>query len=228
MIVITGASQGIGNYLFEKYIENSVDVIGTYNSSTIAKYNSSSMFKVDITDINQVKVFFNEVANRLDNLTLINCAGINYNSLAHKANIAMWRDVINVNLIGTFNMIHYALIPMRTQNFGRIVNFSSVVAKMGIQGTSAYAASKSALWGLTKALAAENASKGITVNNINLGYFDVGMIREVPISYKEQIKSRIPINNELGNPINIFETINYIIRTPYLTGASIDLNGGIL
>jgi acetoacetyl-CoA reductase/3-oxoacyl-[acyl-carrier protein] reductase len=115
---------------------------------------------------------------------------------------------------------------MREQGYGRIINFSSVVAQKGIPGTSAYAASKAALWGLTKSIAVENASKGITINNLNLGYFDIGMIKDVPDEMLSIIKKSIP-QQKLGEPENILKAVEFLINADYMTGSSIDLNGGL-
>jgi NAD(P)-dependent dehydrogenase (short-subunit alcohol dehydrogenase family) len=93
-------------------------------------------------------------------------------------------------------------------------------------GTSAYAASKAGLNGMIKSIALENALKNVTVNNINLGYFNIGMINTVPEEMQQRIKEKIP-HNEFGDPGNIFNTIQYIRETPYLTGTCIDLNGGL-
>ena len=82
---------------------------------------------------------------RQDKIVLINSAGTNYNAIAHKAELKKWRQVIKVSLLGTFNVIHSVLPRMRETGYGRIINFSSVVAQLGIPGTSAYAASKAAL-----------------------------------------------------------------------------------
>ena len=125
------------------------------------------------------------------------------------------------------NVIRNVLPIMREQNYGRIINLSSIVAQSAIPGTSAYAASKSALWGLTKSISAENASKGITINNINLGYFDIGIIRDVPEKLLREIVNNIPFKR-LGKPEEIVNTINYLINTEYITGTSIDLNGGLI
>jgi acetoacetyl-CoA reductase/3-oxoacyl-[acyl-carrier protein] reductase len=119
------------------------------------------------------------------------------------------------------------LNKMREQNFGRIINISSIVAQKGVPGTSAYAASKSALWGMTKAIAVENASKGITINNLNLGYFDIGMIEQVSQDVQDSIKKQIPVNNEFGNSMNIYNAIKFLFNSPYITGTSIDINGGL-
>jgi NAD(P)-dependent dehydrogenase (short-subunit alcohol dehydrogenase family) len=131
------------------------------------------------------------------------------------------------NLTGTFYLIRAILPIMREQNYGRIINLSSIVAQTGVLGTSAYAASKAGLNGMIKSIALENAQKSITVNNINLGYFKVGMINTIPMEMQEKLKSKIAFN-EFGDPQNIFSTIQYIRNTPYLTGSCLDLNGGIV
>lgn len=225
MIIVTGASRGIGQYLFDEYsfLE---DVIGTYNKSG-SLGEKKNLFKVDTTDLQNIKSFIGEVSPLLKNVTLINCAGINYNSFAHKADLTKWAEVINVNLIGTFYMISSLLPYMRDQNYGRIINFGSVVSDLPSPGISAYAASKSALFGMTKSIASENAIKGITVNNINLGYSELGMIKEVPKNFLETVLNRIP-SNQLCKKEDILSTVEYLRRTEYVTGANINLNGGLI
>jgi NAD(P)-dependent dehydrogenase (short-subunit alcohol dehydrogenase family) len=224
MIIITGASRGIGAFLLDKYLQNNEKAIGFYNSSQIKPF--ENIVKVNVTNKFEIEKFISNHQEQLNQITLINAAGTNYNSVAHKADIDKWFEVIRVNLFGTFNVIHSFLPIMREQNFGRIINFSSIVPQKGIPGTSAYAASKSGLWGMTKSIAKENASKGITINNLNLGYFNIGMISEVPMEIQEVIKKEIPVK-DFGHPDDIFNTIEYIRNTPYLTGTSIDVNGGL-
>ena len=228
MIIITGASKGIGKFLFEKYSELGIEVIGTYNSTHVEEKIPNSMYQVDITDNENVSEFFLKIKDRLHEVILINSAGANYSGFAHKANIESWKKVLDINLFGTFNMIHHILSFMREKQYGRIINFGSVVAQMSIPGTSAYAASKAGLWGLTKAIAAECASKGITINTLNLGYYNIGMINEVTPELQDVLKSKIPVGNNFGDPENIYQAINFITNAPYLTGASIDINGGII
>ena len=225
MIVITGASKGIGKFLFEHYATSgSENVIGTYKN---AETPDERLFKLDITQPGEVQDFFSKIEGQLNNLVLINCAGITYNSFAHKSDLQKWNEVIQVNLVGTFNVIRTFLPLMRQQKFGRIINFSSVVAKKPTPGISAYAASKAALWGLSKTVAAENASLNITINNINLGYSELGMISEVPAEYLQAIKEQIP-SKKLGEAADILSTVEYLMKTAYINGASIDLNGGII
>lgn len=225
-ILITGASRGIGLFLMNKLISKGFEVYGTYNKTPPDGDLVKHLTQVNVTDHQQVSSWVTSVANNNDQLIAINCAGTNYNSFAHKADAELWRNVIEVNLIGTFNLINAVLPFMRENGFGRIINFASIVAQKGIPGTSAYAASKSALWGLSKSIAAENAKKGITINNLNLGYFNIGMITDVPESILEGIKKTIP-SQELGNPENIFNAIIFIIENEYLNGTSLDINGGL-
>jgi NAD(P)-dependent dehydrogenase (short-subunit alcohol dehydrogenase family) len=224
MILITGASKGIGNFLFNEFKLEGENVVGTFNSTEPRSI--KDLYKLDVTNYKEVSDLIKFITPNITQLTLINCAGINYSALAHKADIEMWSKVIEVNLIGTFNLINAVLPIMRAENFGRIINLSSVVAQTFVPGTSAYAASKSGLWGLTKSVASENAQKGITINNLNLGYFEIGMIQEVPKEYLDQIKSKIP-SGELGHPYNIKETIKLLMKSDYINGTSIDINGGL-
>jgi len=224
MVIIIGASRGIGKYLFEKFKSLDFQIIGTYNSTFS---NSKGLSKVDVTDFNQVSDWIEKEKASINNITLINCAGISYNSFAHKSDPAKWKNVIDVNLIGSYNCIRALLPLMRAQKFGRIINFASVVASKATPGISAYAASKSALWGMTKSLAQENAALNITINNINMGYSRIGMIEQVPNEFLEAIVKQIPAN-KLCEPEDIFRTITYLMECSYINGASIDLNGGLM
>jgi len=226
MIIITGASKGIGKYIFDRYQEAGLDVVGTYNSTLVDTDKEQSMSKVDISNFQEVSSWIEGLDLESKDVTLINCAGINYNAFGHKADIEKWEKVIQVNLIGSFNVIRCLLPHMRNQSYGRIINFSSVTAQLATPGISAYAASKAGMWGMAKSLATENGAKGITINNINLGYSELGMIKEVPEKFVEIIKAKIP-SKEFCSPEDIFNTVEYLVQTKYVNGTSIDLNGGI-
>ena len=211
MIIITGASRGIGKDLAFRF--------GWAGREVITQ-------RVDVTDYDAVGKMVSELEDPLE-VVLLNCAGISYNSLAHKADLELWGRVIDVNLKGSFNMIHHLLPIMRRQGYGRIINFSSVVAHLPTVGVSAYAASKAGLIGMTKSLAAENASCGITVNNICLGYANIGMgINDVPADKQAEMMGRIPARR-FCDPEEIYKTVKYLIETEYVNGASIDINGGL-
>jgi len=227
-ILITGASRGIGLYLLKKFKNEGYTVFGTFfctqPEADLAKY----FTKVDVGNTEEVQLWVEKNVIEDDEIVLVNCAGINYNSIARRADVEEWMNVINVNLLGTFRAIRSVLPFMYKKGFGRIINFSSIVAQRGVIGTSAYAASKSALWGMAKAIAAENAQKGITINNINLGYMNAGMtFNEVPENLREEIIQQNP-SQKLGDLEDIFKTVKYLIETEYINGTSIDLNGGLL
>jgi NAD(P)-dependent dehydrogenase (short-subunit alcohol dehydrogenase family) len=225
MILISGASRGIGKFLLESFKELKLEVIGLYNNTKPELF-SESYYKVDIRNYEELERVLTPLISKVQNIVLINCAGITYSAFAHKSDPDKWRKVIETNLIGTYNLIRCVLPKMREVNHGRIINFSSVVAVKGTPGVSAYSATKSAFWGMSKSIAIENASRNITINSINLGYSELGMIKEVPEQYMEQIKSAIPMK-KLCSPEDISRTVNYLIETEYITGESINVNGGL-
>jgi acetoacetyl-CoA reductase/3-oxoacyl-[acyl-carrier protein] reductase len=223
--IITGASMGIGKYLLEKYLSLGEDVRGTFFSNPPEFFKGYYTF-VDVTKYDEVSYWIDSILP-LGKIELINCAAINYNSFAHKSIPSQWEMVIYVNLIGTFNVIRAVLPYMRKNNYGRIINFSSIVDRLGLTGTSAYAASKAGLAGLVRVLATENASMGITVNNLNLGYFDIGMGRNILPPFRDEIERRIP-THKFGESENIYKAVNFIIDNSYINGASLDVNGGLV
>ena len=226
MIIITGASRGIGKYLLESYLQQSNEIVlGTYLNTI--NNNINNYVQLDVTNYNDVTDFVEKNKSILNNITLINCAGINYNAFTHKSDIEQWKKVIDTNLYGTYNMIRNLLPLMRNEKFGRIINFSSVVAIKPTPGVSSYATSKSALWGLSKSVAVENAGLNITINNINLGYSKFGMIEDVPPDYLKTIISQIPVGR-LCEGQEILDTVNYLRLNSYITGSSIDLTGGLV
>lgn len=226
--IITGASRSIGKYLRKSFQDRGCKVIGTYHQTIEDITQQADYYQVDIADYKAVQQWIQHIKNNLDKIVLINCAGISYNAFAHKADMDAWEKVIDVNVKGTFHVIRELLPIMREQGYGRIINFSSVVAHLPTPGVSAYAASKAALLGLTKSLAVENASKGITVNAINLGYVAIGMgVNDVPPAYQEKIKSQIP-SGRFCSPEEILQTVDYLINTEYINGTAIDINGGLI
>jgi NAD(P)-dependent dehydrogenase (short-subunit alcohol dehydrogenase family) len=226
MIVITGVNGGIGKYLLQTYASQGETAIGLYKSEMPKEIGDSPVYPVDISSYSEVQAFVEIYKSELQEITLINCAGISFGAFAHNVGPEDWARVIEVNLIGNFNIIRSLLPIMREQNFGRIINFSSVLSEKGVMGTSAYAASKAGINGMIKSIAMENALKGITINNINLGYFNIGMINTVTAEMQEKIKETIAMK-KFGPPEDIFKTVEYIRQTSYLTGSCIDLNGGL-
>jgi len=228
MYLLTGASKGIGHYILEKLVATTDEkIIALYNSTRPdLKHPNVEWCKVDLSKFNEIETLIDSKTDELINVKFINCAGINHNAMTHKFPEEQWNNLIQVNLTSTFFICKLLLPFMRQQEYGKIVFISSIVAQTGVVGSSAYAASKAGLWGLMKTIVQENASKHITCNTLNLGYFNIGIIREVPEKMLEEIKNRIP-NKTLGDPEDIFRTIELLMQSAYINGSSIDINGGL-
>ncbi|MCX6842129.1 MAG: SDR family oxidoreductase [candidate division WOR-3 bacterium] len=226
MVVVTGASGGLGSYLVE-HLSVDFEVVGTYYSHmppAIPK--AVGFYRVDVTDAECVVQFVNEIAGRLQKVILINLAGISIDGMTHKMSEQVWDRVLDTNLKGAFLMSRSLLRFMREQQWGRIINFSSVVGQIGIPGTVAYSASKAGLFGLTRTMAAENASKNITVNALALGYFEVGMINVLGPETKELVRATIPMKR-FGHPSDVERAVRFLIESDYITGSIINMNGGL-
>jgi NAD(P)-dependent dehydrogenase (short-subunit alcohol dehydrogenase family) len=159
-------------------------------------------------------------------VTLVNLAGISLDSLCHNFSSADWNRVLAVNLTGSFLMSRGLLPYMMKERWGRIINISSVVSRIGVAGSCAYAASKAGLMGLTRTLAKEYAPYGIRVNCLSLGYFSSGLIDTIPAGRVKSIKEEIPVKR-LGDVRDISAAIEFLIKCDYITGAEINLNGGL-
>jgi 3-oxoacyl-[acyl-carrier protein] reductase len=236
-MLITGASGGIGTYLARHfsllgynlalhYFNNKIDVT-TIKAEAIE--NKIIAYKADIRNEQEVERMISSIKDDLGAIDiLINNAGVIKSGITWKLPLDQWQMVIDTNLTGVFLATKHCLPQMRAKNWGRIINISSVVASVALVGTSAYAASKSALAGFAKAVAIEVADKNITVNNIAAGYMDTGMADEIPENIKEIILKEIPVR-KFGNPEEICSLVEYIIsnNASYLTGQTIGLNGGM-
>lgn len=231
VILITGASGGMGGVLSKYFSEQGCKLALHYNQRPVKLKESDSVahFKADLTIELEIKMLIEKVMERFGRIdVLINNAGISESNMSWKASAEEWNRTLAVNLTAPFLMCKYSLPFMREQRFGRIVNISSVVAQTGFVGTSAYAASKAGLIGLTKTIAKETVSSGITVNAIALGYFDVGMISDVPDDLRNQVVESIPAK-KLGDPLTVCKTIDWLLNpsSDYVTGQTINLNGGM-
>ena len=159
---------------------------------------------------------------------LVNNAGITADRTVRKMTIDEWNAVLQVNLSGPFFMIKSVLEHMIEQHYGRIVNISSVVALMGNVGQANYAAAKAGLIGLTKTVALEVATKGITVNAVAPGFVDTEMVAAMPPHAVQSATSRIPLQR-LAEPEEIARVVRFLIdeNSAYITGSVFNVNGGM-
>lgn len=159
---------------------------------------------------------------------LVNNAGITRDAMFHKMSPQQWREVIDTNLTGVFNMTHPVWPGMRDRGFGRIVNISSINGQKGQAGQANYSASKAGDIGFTKALAQEGASRNITVNAICPGYIGTEMVRAIPEKVlAERIVPQIPIGR-LGEPEEIARCVLFLVsdEAGFITGSTMTANGG--
>jgi len=159
---------------------------------------------------------------------LVNNAGITRDAMFHKITPQQWRDVIDTNLTGAFNMTHPVWPGMRERGFGRIINISSINGQKGQAGQANYSAAKAGDIGLTKALAQEGASRNITVNAICPGYIGTEMVRAIPENIlNERILPQIPVGR-LGEPEEIARCVLFLASDDagFITGSTVTANGG--
>ncbi|HTZ55593.1 MAG TPA: 3-oxoacyl-ACP reductase [Candidatus Acidoferrum sp.] len=159
---------------------------------------------------------------------LVNNAGITKDRTARKMTIDEWQAVLNVNLSGPFFMIKAVLDHMLEQNYGRIVNISSVVGHMGNFGQSNYAAAKAGLLGLTKTLALETARAGITVNAVAPGFTATEMVAAMPQAAIDLANGRSPMGR-MAQPFEIARVVRFLVddNSGFITGSTYDVNGGM-
>lgn len=231
VILITGASGGMGNALATFFNRSNVSLALHSNIRPVRVPTSDRVahFRADLQDEVQVREMIQAVLKRFGRIdVLINNAGVSRNAMSWKTEGDDWRETMAVNLDAPFYVSKYVIPGMRDQNWGRIINISSVVAQTGFVGTAAYAASKAGLIGLTKTLSKELISSGVTVNVLALGYFNVGMIEDVPEELRASVVSNIPAN-KLGDPETVYKTIEWLMleESAYITGQTVNLNGGM-
>ena len=158
---------------------------------------------------------------------LVNNAGITRDGFFHKMTLDQWTQVVSVNMDSLFNMTRQVIEGMRERNFGRIVNISSINGQKGQAGQTNYSAAKSGMIGFTKALAQENARKGVTVNCVAPGYINTEMMDSIPENVMASIVGNIPVSR-LGEAEEIAACVAFLVRddASFITGSTISANGG--
>ncbi|VVB84351.1 L-rhamnose 1-dehydrogenase (NADP(+)) [uncultured archaeon] len=188
----------------------------------------SIICQANVSDAEQVWRMRDEVVRQFGKIdVLINNAGITRDKSFAKMTPQMWSEVLSVNLDGTFHCTKAVIDGMLERKYGRIVNISSVIGRMGNFGQANYAASKAGIIGFTQTLAKEFASKGITVNAIAPGFIETDMVRSISSEAMEKVLAQIPLRR-LGQPEEVAGAVAYLVSEgDYITGQVIDINGGL-
>lgn len=239
--LVTGSGQGLGKAIAfalaregAKIAINDISFNEAKAQETVNELRSkgveAELFLADVTDEASVNTMVEKVLEHFGRIDiLVNNAGINRDGLVHKGDLKNWNAVLNVNLTGPFICSKAVLPSMRKNNYGRIINVSSLTARMGIFGTGYYATTKSGLLGLTRVTAAENCTKGITCNALAPGYIKTDMMMKYPQEQLDALIAKIPAGR-LAEPEEIAEAALFLAAdtSSYITGAILDINGGYL
>lgn len=230
--IVTGGTRGIGAAISRALAAAGHKVIANYagNDEAAARFNAE-------TGIPTVKWDVGDHAASAENLAriegehgpvdiLVNNAGITRDTAFHRMNFEQWSAVMRVNLDSAFNVTRPVIEGMRARGFGRIINISSINGQKGQAGQTNYSAAKAGLIGFTKALAQENAAKGITVNAIAPGYIDTDMVAAVPEDVLKKIISTIPAGR-LGRAEEIAAAVVFLAsdEASFFNGSVLTVNG---
>lgn len=232
--LVSGGTRGIGAAISKALKTAGYKVAANYagNDEIASKFKSETgipVFKWDVSSYESCSAGIKKVEAELGPVDiLINNAGITRDGMFHKMTPDQWTAVINTNLNSLFNMCRPVIEGMRDRGFGRIINISSINGQKGQMGQCNYSAAKAGEIGFTKALAQENARKGVTVNVICPGYIGTEMVRAMPKDVLEKnVLPLIPLGR-LGEPDEIARAVVFLASEDagYITGSTLSVNGG--
>jgi 3-oxoacyl-[acyl-carrier protein] reductase len=238
VVLVTGASRGIGAAIALQLAQQGLRVTGTATSEegaskighTLAAFPGCSGKKLDVNDAAAAEALVEEILKVHGGLhVLVNNAGITRDMLAMRMKDEDWDAVLDTNLGAVFRMSRLVMRGMMKQRYGRIINITSVVGASGNAGQSNYAAAKAGVAGMTRALARELGSRNITVNCIAPGFIETDMTAGLSEAQQKALLMQIPLGH-LGKPQDIAHAVAFIAspRAAYITGQEIHVNGGML
>jgi 3-oxoacyl-[acyl-carrier protein] reductase len=238
--VVTGAGRGIGHAIAVRLASEGARVASVSRTETNAqktteeingtRADAAKAYAVDVADHAAVQKIGSQILEDFGRVDiLVNNAGVTRDGLSMRMSLDDWDTVLNTNLKGAFNFVQALIRPMIKQRSGRIINISSVSGLIGNAGQANYAASKAGLIGLTKSLARELASRGITVNAIAPGLIETDMTGVLSDEIRQAILQKIPLG-KLGQPDDIAAAVAYLAsaEAKYITGQVLAVDGGMV
>jgi acetoacetyl-CoA reductase len=231
--LVTGGTRGLGRAISMALRDAGCRVAATYHSDDDAARRFQdeagvAVYRWDVADFEACRAGVAQVEAALGPVdVLVNNAGITADAVFHKMSEQQWWDVLRTNLGSMFNMTRQVIGGMRDRHYGRIVNISSINGRKGQAGQSNYAAAKAGIFGFTKSVALENASRNVTANAVAPGYCDTAMVAAVKPEVLQGIIAGIPAGR-LGTPEDIGRVVAFLAaeESGYITGTTIDVNGG--
>lgn len=234
--LVTGASRGIGAAIALELAQRGYTVIGTATTDAGAQRITETLsahggrgVNLNVNDAAGVDALMDAIVKTDGGLhVLVNNAGITRDTLAMRMKDDDWAAVIDTNLQAVFRLSRAAIRPMMKQRFGRIISVTSVVGAMGNPGQANYAAAKAGVAGMSRALARELGSRGITVNCVAPGFIATDMTADLPEEQKKALTSQIPMG-QLGKPSDIANAVAFLASegAGYITGHELHVNGGM-
>jgi 3-oxoacyl-[acyl-carrier protein] reductase len=235
--LVTGASRGIGAAIALELAQQRYKVVGTATSeagaaaigAALAAFPGCSGAVLDVNDAAGAQALVDRMTAEHGGLhVLVNNAGITRDMLALRLKDEDWDAVLDTNLNSVFRMCRAVMRGMMKQRYGRIISITSVVGASGNQGQANYAAAKAGVAGMTRALARELGSRGITVNCIAPGFIETDMTAGLPEAQQQALLQQIPLGH-LGKPADIAHAVGFLAspRAGYVTGQEIHVNGGM-
>lgn len=237
--IVTGASRGIGAAVAQKFCEEGASVmlcsrseasVAAVTEPLVAKGFNAKFVQADVSRKSDVEALVNQTLTEFSRIDiLVNNAGITRDTLLMRMKDEDWDAVLHSNLTGTMYCARAVLRTMMRQKSGRIINVSSVIGLMGNAGQANYAASKAGIIGLTKSLAKEIGSRGITVNAIAPGFITTDMTADFSEADLERIRAMIPLA-AFGTPEDVAELSLFLASdaSRYITGQAIQVDGGMV